>query len=84
MTSQLQDLEDVLTTKEGENMNLNVNFHSEHMENGTIHAPGKMVTKSILSRGAQSKQMLTTYILEENGVTVPLQSQQNAKVRFLD
>ena len=74
MTSQLQDLKDVLTTKETENLNLNVNFHSKHMENGTILAPGKMVTKPILSRGAQPKQMLTTYILEENGVTAPLQA----------
>ena len=70
MTSQLQDLKDVLTTKETDNFTLDVNFLSKHMENGTILAPGKMVTKSILSRGAQPKQMLNTNILEENGVTV--------------
>ena len=39
MASQLQDLKDVLTTKEVENLNLNVNFHLNLMENGTILAP---------------------------------------------
>ena len=64
----------MLTTKEKDNLNLNVNFHSKHGENGTILAPGKMVTKPITLSGAQPKQMLTTYIFQENGVTVPLQA----------
>ena len=64
-------------TAEEENLELNVNFHSKHMENGTILAPGKMAVKLIPLSGAQQKQMQTTSISEDNGVTVPLQTQLN-------
>ena len=60
MASQLQDLKDVLITKEVENLNLNVNSHSKYMENGTILAPRILILVNLITLcGAQPKHMQT-------------------------
>ena len=84
----MQELRNVLINGEMENIHINVNFHSEHGENGTILALGKMATKSIPSHGAQQWLMKTTLLLEVNGVTVPLLTHPNVfedfKFQFCD
>ena len=82
MTSHLQDLKDVLITKEVENSNFNVNFHSNmngmEYQRRTIPAPRTIMTLS----GVQPERMQATITSKENGVTVPLlQTHLNAQIK---